>query len=353
LIAHQRSARATVPSQAAPVRGRAPCFPRVPSPMGKRSEPSVMKHSQQASCWLCTRCGETNLDESAQRCGNQACKLLYSVSGVWLTNDTANKKRKATHERSARLEIETSPLRRRVNAPPPPAVPPASPPAKTEAAVNRPRRKMRPHVVSEVDISDPEGYAAARALVTWQRLHSWANTKQRTVVKQKDLARLFDFTTKLLLVRRHVAGAGSCAHTRTGIGADKELIGCALLCEARGNQGACDSIGPHTNPSLPLVKTARMTSYGPIREAHIRAGFPHATSGDVPVDELVLICGEAGTGAAVMTHLKAQENPHRVLFASVVPGSEQALRFYDKAFKRLAFERADGEIPYAVWLGAE
>lgn len=278
--------------------------------MGKRSEPSVMKHSQQASCWLCTRCGETNLDESAQRCGNQACKLLYSVSGVWLTNDTANKKRKATHERSARLEvgglppvprphrasltapgrvdsrrvqIETSPLRRRVNAPPPPAVPPASPPAKTEAAVNRPRRKMRPHVVSEVDISDPEGYAAARALVTWQRLHSWANTKQRTVVKQKDLARLFDFTTKLLLVRRHVAGAGSCAHTRTGIGADKELIGCALLCEARGNQGACDSIGPHTNPSLPLVKTARMTSYGPIREAHIRAGFPHATSGDVPV----------------------------------------------------------------------
>jgi len=178
------------------------------------------------------------------------------------------------------------------------------------------------------------GYSAARAELTWQRLHAWANTKRRVVVHRRDLKRLFDFTTKLLLVRRQV---------------DHEVIGCALLCEAKPNQAVCDSLGPHANPSLPQVKTARMTSYGPIREPHIRAGFSRATA-DVPVDELVLICGEAGTGSAVMSHLKGR---HRLLFASVVPGSEQALRFYDKQFVRLAFARQDGELPYAAWLGTE
>jgi hypothetical protein len=193
---------------------------------------------------------------------------------------------------------------------------------------------MRPHAVVEIDISDKEGYAEARAAVTWQRLNAWANSKQRVVVRQRDLRRLFDFTTKLLLVRRRV---------------DNELIGCALLCEAGGNQAVCDSLGPHANPSLPQVKTARMSSFGPIREAHIRAGFSRAAA-DIPIDELVLICGEAGTGAAVMAHLKGR---HRLLFASVVPGSEQARRFYEKQFVQLNFERQDGELPYAAWLGSE
>jgi hypothetical protein len=92
-----------------------------------------------------------------------------------------------------------------------------------------------------------------------------------------------------------------------------------------------------------------MSSFGPIREAHIRAGFSRAAA-DIPIDELVLICGEAGTGAAVMAHLKGR---HRLLFASVVPGSEQARRFYEKQFVQLNFERQDGEIPFAAWLGSE
>ena len=51
-----------------------------------------------------------------------------------------------------------------------------------------------------------------------------------------------------------------------------------------------------------------------------------------------------------MNHLKGRQ---RLIFASVVPGSEQALRFYEKQFVRLPFERYDGELPYAAWLGSE
>ena len=331
-------------------------------------------------CWLCTVCGDTN-PASASRCANRDCNLAFAVSGVIQCEQakSVNRKRKADH--LSRLEVgskrcpprapsrslcgrsrayatrlltvchstldhaqlDASPMRRRVRAPPPP--PPLAPSlapgtapsaagAHATAASPRARRKMRPHAVVEIDISDKEGYAEARAAVTWQRLNAWANSKQRVVVRQRDLRRLFDFTTKLLLVRRRV---------------DNELIGCALLCEAGGNQAVCDSLGPHANPSLPQVKTARMSSFGPIREAHIRAGFSRAAA-DIPIDELVLICGEAGTGAAVMAHLKGR---HRLLFASVVPGSEQARRFYEKQFVQLNYERQDGEIPFAAWLGSE
>ena len=330
--------------------------------------------------WLCTVCGDTN-PASASRCANRDCNLAFAVSGVIQCEQakSVNRKRKADH--LSRLEVgskrcpprapsrslcgrsrayatllltvchstldhaqlDASPMRRRVRAPPPP--PPLAPSlapgtapsaagAHATAASPRARRKMRPHAVVEIDISDKEGYAEARAAVTWQRLNAWANSKQRVVVRQRDLRRLFDFTTKLLLVRRRV---------------DNELIGCALLCEAGGNQAVCDSLGPHANPSLPQVKTARMSSFGPIREAHIRAGFSRAAA-DIPIDELVLICGEAGTGAAVMAHLKGR---HRLLFASVVPGSEQARRFYEKQFVQLNFERQDGELPFAAWLGNE
>ena len=185
-------------------------------------------------------------------------------------------------------------------------------------------------MIVEVDVSD-EGYKFARSAVSWEKLQLWANTKERVVVQRRDLKRIFDFTTKILLVKR----------------SKQEIIGCALLCEARENQGVCDSLGHHTNPSLPQVKTARMSSFGPIKEGHVRSGFPRSTA-DTPIDELVLICGEAGTGASVMAHLRGRQ---RVLFASVVPGSDQALRFYEKHFIRLPFERLDGELPYAVWLG--
>ena len=66
------------------------------------------------------------------------------------------------------------------------------------------------------------------------------------------------------------------------------------------------------------------------------------------VDELVLICGESGSGAAVMAHLRGR--PH-LLYASLVPGSERAQRFYGRYFKRLPFENKSGEIPFAVFLG--
>ena len=42
----------------------------------------------------------------------------------------------------------------------------------------------------------------------------------------------------------------------------------------------------------------------------------------------------------------------RFLYASVVPGSARVRAFYDKHFGPLAFERCDGEWPYAVSLGS-
>ena len=124
------------------------------------------------------------------------------------------------------------------------------------------------------------------------------------------------------------------------------------LCEASENANVCDTLDSYRNPSLPQVRTARMEKYGPIRAAHVRSGFPHLGRpliGTHPIDELVLICGEHGCGGAIMAHLRGRQ---RILFASVVPGSERTYRFYDKYFVRLPFERSDGESPYAAWLDA-
>lgn len=82
----------------------------------------------------------------------------------------------------------------------------------------------------------------------------------------------------------------------------------------------------------------------------VRIAFDRALHAQ-PVDELVLVCGERGCGAAVMSHLYEAGRP-RFLYASVVPGSERVRTFYDKHFVPLAFERRDGEWPYAAWLGS-
>ena len=49
----------------------------------------------------------------------------------------------------------------------------------------------------------------------------------------------------------------------------------------------------------------------------------------------------------------AEMPPEYGLYASLVPGSDRALRFYDKFFTRLPFESASGEIPFASWLNVE
>ena len=180
-----------------------------------------------------------------------------------------------------------------------------------------------------------EGYAAAKGAATWECLDAWANTRERLVVRRKDLPRMWDFTTKLLLVRRV---------------ADGELAGCALLSEAPEQTNVCDTLHSHRNPSLPMVKTARMNdNFRPIQPAHVRCIFGRAL-GSLPIDELVLICGERGVGSAVMAHLHRREP--RILDASVVPGSERVTHFYDKFFRPLPFERKDGEQPYAACIGA-
>jgi len=210
-----------------------------------------------------------------------------------------------------------------------PPAPSSSQSGPSSSAAKRESAAFVPMVVSEVHESD---FKDARAELTWERLQGWANTKGRVVVQKRDLRRMYDFSTKILTVRRRVDG---------------EIVGCALLCEAPENALVADSLRSQTNPSLPMVKTARMGTYGPIRDAHIRTAFSRATS-DHPIDELVLICGERGCGRAIIDHLKGKQ---RLLFASVVPGSAEALQFYEKHFVALPFERQDGELPYAAWLG--
>ena len=188
--------------------------------------------------------------------------------------------------------------------------------------------------VEEVDAAGP-GFEAACNELTWARIDVMANTRQRVVVRKSDLRRLLDFTDTLCLVR-HVDGS---------------LAGCALLSEAPEESGCdvCGTLDSNRNPDLPLVRTARMTAFGTIRASHIRAAFSSAVR-DHPLDELVLICGERGVGSAIMAHLRGRQ---RLLFASVVQGCDRTRRFYDAHFERLPFERRDGEVPFAAWLGSE
>ena len=249
------------------------------------------------------------------------------------------KKQRLMQQQSSSLEV--SPLRRRVSAPPPGSIAPAGPASPAaKHVIAHSQRKTRKQVgppqvleVSEVSVSDGRSFAEARSALKWDSIQRWANTKHRTVVQRRDLKRLWDFTNKILTVRR----------------ADGVLAGCALLCEASEYALVCDTLCHHTNPSMPQIKTSRMSDFGDIREQHVRSAFGRQHI-DVPIDELVLICGERGTGKAVMAHLADRQ---RILFASVVPGSDAVQSFYNKHFRPLAFERDNGEQPYAVWLGRE
>lgn len=207
--------------------------------------------------------------------------------------------------------------------------PPPPPQVRSSLAPPRSTRGLGSFVVEEICVSDAR-FKVAKAEVTWELLDGWANTPARMVVRRSHLWRLFEFTSKLLVVRR----------------ADGALAGCALLSEAPANADVCDTLHSYRNPSLPMVRTARMARFAPIRAAQVRAPFGRGL-GAPPIDELVLICGERGIGAAVMAHLRGRP---RILFASVVPGSERARTFYDKYFTKLGFERRDGEWPYAAWL---
>ena len=318
------------------------------------------------SHWLCTVCCTSN-EWHEPRCLGARCSLAYRVSGVPISSEDAeavssDKKRRLP----SRQPPPTPPLRRRVNAPEPGCEPQAGQPTAAGRGIKKKRppkppktmplrnrinaggasvgpsaaaasgptkaRAFVPLDVSEVSDESPRDFKAARATLTWARIQAWANTNQRKVVQKRDLVRMFDFTTKILTVSRR---------------RDGEIVGCALLCQAAENALVADSLRSQANPSLPMVKTVRMGTHGPIRDAHIRTAFSRATA-DHPIDELVLICGERGCGRAIIDHLRGQQ---RILFASVVPGSADALTFYEKHFRSLPFERRDGELPYAAWLG--
>jgi len=184
--------------------------------------------------------------------------------------------------------------------------------------------------VEELAIDSP-GFEDACDELRWEHIDAWANMRQRVVVRKWQLRRLLDFTDKLLLVR----------HT------DGSLAGCALLSEAPDGSDLCGTLDSRRNPSLPLVRTARMAQWGSIRAAHVRAAFSRVVH-EQPLDELILICGERGVGSTIMAHLRGRP---RLLFASVVPGCDRTRRFYDSHFAPLPFERHDGEVPYVAWLG--
>ena len=196
-----------------------------------------------------------------------------------------------------------------------------------------------PFTVEEFSLyGDSDGFEGARAQVTWDQIDAWANTTARLVVARGDLKRIFEFTSKIFLVRR----------------ADGELAGCALMSEAPMGPDAavsediCDSLNRRRNTMLPKVKTPKTgDDFIDFREVHVRGNFD-ASIGSVAIDELLLICGERGTGGAIMAHLRHRQ---RILFASVIPGSDRATAFYDKHFKKLNFEMM-GATPYAAWLGA-
>ena len=173
------------------------------------------------------------------------------------------------------------------------------------------------------------GYDAAVANLPWESIDRWANTPSRTVVLPEHMERLYNFTTRLLLVRR-----------------DSAYVGFALLCEPPNDSDVCDTLHCHRNPSLPLIRTSRMTNFAPIRASHVRHAFDRCIAAH-PISEVLLIAGERGCGGAIMTHLKGLQ---RILFASVIPGCERTRRFYERYFVRLSFERADGELPYVTWL---
>ena len=182
-----------------------------------------------------------------------------------------------------------------------------------------------------------DGYSAAKQeFATWARIDKWANTKHRTVVQRVQLKRLLGFTTTILVVHRE----------------DGRPHGMALLCETPNEVDLCDSLHVYRNPSLPQVRTSRTKDFIPIKEYHVRGHVRKVYDRCIaahPVDELVLICGERGSGAAIMAHLRGRQ---RLLFASVVPGCERAQRFYERYFDRIPLERKDGEHPYVAWLGA-
>ena len=118
--------------------------------------------------------------------------------------------------------------------------------------------------------------------------------------------------------------------------------------DAAVSEDICDSLNRRRNTMLPKVKTPKTgDDFIDFREAHVRGNFD-ASIGSVAIDELLLICGERGTGGAIMAHLRHRQ---RILFASVIPGSDRATAFYDKHFKKLNFEMM-GATPYAAWLGA-
>lgn len=204
------------------------------------------------------------------------------------------------------------------------------PSAVIESSSRRSARHVLLHVEEHKLGSD--GYFAAKAHATWKRIDAWANTRHRSVVLRSQLKRLLGFTTTILLVRRE----------------DGRPHGMALLCEAPNEVDVCDSLHVCRNPSLPHVRTSRSRSFVPIRESHVRSAFDTCIASH-PVDELVLICGERGSGAAIMAHLRGRQ---RLLFASVVPGCDRTQRFYERYFVRLPLERKDGELPHVAWLGA-
>lgn len=333
----------------------------------------TVRYAQPTSSWLCTACGSQNLKHP--RCINTSCRRPFHVAGVETNalGRAGKDKRRLEHGRRPGPSNEHgaaaahgSGARRMGASTSRPATAPAKAPralrAVTESGVGgchlraevsptnppgAPRRNyasphkrqrvsaplcdgFEPLTVDEYAQGEP-GYAAALAEATWARLDAWANTTERVVVQQWHLRRLFEFTTKVLVARRR----------------DGTSAGVALLCEAPNHTDVCDTLHSHRNPSLPMIKTPRMTHFGPIRDMHVRKTFDKAV-GSHPIDELVLICGERGVGVAVMAHLQGRQ---RLLFASVVSGSPRANRFYEKYFRPLPFAREDGEQPYVAWLG--
>ena len=98
----------------------------------------------------------------------------------------------------------------------------------------------------------------------------------------------------------------------------------SLLSEAPTDTDVADSLHALRNPSLPRVKTFKSKHFVQLGEHHLRRPFDRSVAAH-PVDELVLICGESGVGGAVMQHLRGVRRC-RILYASLVPGSERAQR---------------------------
>ena len=233
------------------------------------------------------------------RCANLVCSLLFRIAGIEERTAggsgrlTKVRKRSASDEGAAapavakRVKVDAQEAPQLRGRAPRPVARFVAEPAPSCRALHMAARargsdgavlpsELRPRItkwrVEEYAEDDPE-YAAAAAEASWERLNAWANSAERTVVRRKDLRRLFDFTTKIFLVRR---------------ASDGRLGGVALVSEACALSDVCDTLHSHRNPTLPLVKTARMQSFGKIAPSHIRAPFHHLRGvGGRPIDELV------------------------------------------------------------------